>query len=46
MRVAIDYHASGHRWRDLWVLEFDGDGRCASFEEWPFAPEQPDGRQP
>jgi hypothetical protein len=26
------------RWRDLWVLRFAGDGRCAAFEEWPFAP--------
>lgn len=44
VRVEVDYHASGNRWRDLWVLEFDADGRCAAFEEWPFAPEQPDGR--
>ncbi|CAN5572099.1 hypothetical protein BH20ACT15_BH20ACT15_08130 [soil metagenome] len=27
-------------YRDLWVLRFDGDGRCARFEEWPFWPEQ------
>jgi ketosteroid isomerase-like protein len=26
------------RWRDLWVLRFAADGRCAAFEEWPFAP--------
>ena len=26
------------RWRDLWVLSFAPDGRCAAFEEWPFAP--------
>lgn len=25
------------RWRDLWVLRFAEDGRCAAFEEWPFA---------
>jgi hypothetical protein len=24
--------------RDLWVLEFDDDGRCRAFEEWPFSP--------
>jgi hypothetical protein len=24
--------------RDLWILEFAPDGRCRSFEEWPFAP--------
>ena len=31
------------RWKDLWVLRFGTDGRCRAFEEWPFAPEQPDG---
>ena len=25
-------------WRDLWVMRFAGDGRCAEFEEWPIAP--------
>ena len=25
-------------WRDLWVIRFADDLRCASFEEWPFAP--------
>jgi hypothetical protein len=44
VRVEVDYAASGHRWRDLWVLSFDADGRCTAFEEWPFAPEQPDGQ--
>jgi hypothetical protein len=29
-------------YRDLWIVRFAGDGRCASFEEWPFWPEQPD----
>ena len=26
---------------DLWVVEFDGEGRCISFEEWPFWPDKP-----
>lgn len=44
VRVAVDYGASGSgRWRDLWVIRFAEDGRCSSFEEWPFAPRQPDG---
>ena len=43
VRVAVDY-ATGDRWRDLWVLRFDGQGRCAELEEWPFAPGQPDGQ--
>jgi ketosteroid isomerase-like protein len=28
-------------YRDLWVMRFAADGRCAWFEEWPFWPEQP-----
>jgi len=28
------------RWRDLWLLHFADDGRCAAFEEWPFAAEK------
>ncbi|MDQ1537264.1 MAG: hypothetical protein QOE58_1657 [Actinomycetota bacterium] len=42
--VSVDYGASGSKpWRDLWVLNFAEDGRCSLFEEWPFAPDQPDG---
>ena len=46
VRVSVDYQdvVSG-RWRDLWVLRFDGEGRCSSFEEWPFAPGQSDGHE-
>ena len=29
-------------WRDLWIIRFAPDGRCAHFEEWPFAPETAD----
>jgi SnoaL-like protein len=25
-------------YRDLWIVRFDGSGRCVSFEEWPFWP--------
>ncbi|GAB2484007.1 hypothetical protein GCM10027063_27510 [Promicromonospora xylanilytica] len=38
VRVSVEYGDSGDRWRDLWVLELDDDGRCTAFEEWPFAP--------
>ena len=38
VRVGVQYGSSGDRWRDLWVLELDDDGRCTAFEEWPFAP--------
>jgi len=44
VRVSVSYGARGNkRWRDLWVLRFAEDGRCSWFEEWPFAPAQPDG---
>ncbi len=41
VRVAVEY--TEQSWRDLWVLRFAEDGRCVHFEEWPFAPDQPDG---
>jgi ketosteroid isomerase-like protein len=44
LRVHVEY-AESTPWRDLWVLEFAEDGRCSSFEEWPFAPSQPDGHE-
>jgi ketosteroid isomerase-like protein len=44
VRVAVDYD-DGQRWRDLWVLVLDAQGRCERFEEWPFAPDQPDGHE-
>jgi hypothetical protein len=28
-------------YRDLWVVTLDDAGRATTFEEWPFAPEQP-----
>jgi hypothetical protein len=46
VRVSVEYGGGGGRWRDLWILGFDDDGRCAAFEEWPFAPGQPDGQEP
>ncbi|WP_433232786.1 YybH family protein [Micromonospora sp. CA-248260] len=27
-------------YRDLWVMRFADDGRCRSFEEWPFWPDR------
>src|SRR5689334_1333273 len=44
VRVAVEYDAGrSGPWKDLWVLGFADDGRCSSFEEWPFAPDQPAG---
>ncbi len=44
VRVEVAY-GTGSSWRDLWVLRFAPDGRCASFEEWPFSPTQRDGHE-
>ena len=39
VRLEVAYgQPATQRWRDLWVLSFAPDGRCAAFEEWPFAP--------
>lgn len=41
VRIFVKYGAPGNGpWRDLWVLRLAEDGRCSSFEEWPFAPSQ------
>jgi hypothetical protein len=44
VRVWVEYDNDPDTpWRDLWVLRFAPGGRCAAFEEWPFAPDQEDG---
>ncbi|EEP73680.1 hypothetical protein MCAG_04007 [Micromonospora sp. ATCC 39149] len=41
-RVEVRYgDPTDQEYRDLWILRFAGDGRCNSFEEWPFRPPQP-----
>jgi ketosteroid isomerase-like protein len=41
-RVYVEYlETPVLEYRDLWVMRFGPDGRCAAFEEWPFAPSQP-----
>jgi ketosteroid isomerase-like protein len=49
VRVSVDYGegegSPAQRWRDLWVIRFDDDGRCVALEEWPFAPGQRDGHE-
>jgi ketosteroid isomerase-like protein len=37
VRVEVAYERSV-TWRDLWIVRLDAQGRCTSFEEWPFAP--------
>jgi hypothetical protein len=42
VRVEVGYgNPVRQEYRDLWVLRFADDGRCAWFEEWPFWPGHP-----
>ncbi|NEE03393.1 YybH family protein [Phytoactinopolyspora halotolerans] len=42
VRVEVIYGDPVNReYRDLWVIRFADDGRCRSFEEWPFWPSRP-----
>jgi hypothetical protein len=42
VRVLVHYgDPVSQEYRDLWVVSFANDGRCSSFEEWPFWPGQP-----
>jgi hypothetical protein len=39
VRVEVDYGPpKSQQYRDLWVIELDGEGFCTSFAEWPFWP--------
>lgn len=38
-RIEVEY-ATGAKYRDLWLIRFNRDGRCCEFEEWPFWPGQ------
>jgi ketosteroid isomerase-like protein len=41
-RVEVRYgDPTNEEYRDLWIMRFAGDGRCAAYEEWPFWPSQP-----
>jgi ketosteroid isomerase-like protein len=40
VRVEVRYDQPPGEFRDLWLISFAADGRCAAFEEWPFAPGQ------
>lgn len=42
LRVEVWYgEPVRQEYRDLWIVRFAPDGRCAAFEEWPFWPGQP-----
>jgi len=39
VRVEVEYgDPLEQEYRDLWIVRFGQDGRCRSFEEWPFWP--------
>ena len=39
VRVEVTYGDPVDRhYRDLWIVRLDDEGRCTSFEEWPFWP--------
>jgi SnoaL-like domain len=38
VRSEVQYADPPQLWRNLWVVRFDDEGRCAEFEEWPFMP--------
>lgn len=43
VRVEVSYGVPARQqYRDLWIITFAPDGRCAFFEEWPFWPGQPE----
>lgn len=46
-RVQVQYgDPVDQEYRDLWIMRFAEDGRCVSFEEWPFWPAEPITAQP
>jgi SnoaL-like protein len=40
VRVEVRYDQPAGEYRDLWLMRFAADGRCAAFEEWPYWPGQ------
>lgn len=44
-RVDVRYGAPREiSYKDLWIVALDEDGRCTSFEEWPFWPPESAGQ--
>lgn len=42
VRLEVDYgEPLTQSYRDLWIVRLREDGRCCSFEEWPFRPSEP-----
>lgn len=45
VQLEVHYGRSGNEFRDLWLIRFAADGRCAAFEEWAFRPGKGHGGQ-
>ena len=44
VRLEVEYTApQERRYRDLWIVTLDEEGRCTAFEEWPFWPPGSEG---
>jgi ketosteroid isomerase-like protein len=41
VRAEVHYTEPEQEYRDLWIIQLAGDGRCRSFEEWPYWPGRP-----
>ena len=42
VRAEVRYGNPVHQeYRDLWIMQIGGDGRCTWFEEWPYWPGRP-----
>ena len=41
VRAEVRYAQPEQEYRDLWIIRLGGDGRCSSFEEWPYWPDRP-----
>jgi hypothetical protein len=42
-RVRVEYSDPPHEYTDIWIVVFDEQGRCVTFEEWPFWPPGQEG---
>ncbi len=41
VRAEVHYAEPEQEYRDLWIIQLGDDGRCRSFEEWPYWPGRP-----
>jgi ketosteroid isomerase-like protein len=41
VRAEVHYASPEQEYRDLWIIQLGDDGRCSSFEEWPYWPDRP-----